>query len=132
MKTILLPLAAIAAALAPVPAAAREPAIGEEASIPFVNLNSIRTYRAVDRDTIYFQDLRRRWYRGQVVGPCFDLPFALAIGVETRGLNRLDRFSTILVRGDRCQLTSLVRSEEPPTRKELKRQREAERAMRRS
>ena len=130
MKTILAPLAALAAALAPVPAAAREPAIGEEASIPFVNLNSIRNFRAIDRDTIYFQDLRRLWYRGEVIGSCLDLPFAEAIGIETRGVNRLDRFSSILVRGQRCQLTSLVRSEAPPTRKELKRQRQAERAAR--
>ena len=128
MKMILAAFAASAAALAPVPAAAREPAIGEEASIPFVNLNSIRTYRAIDRDTIYFQDLRRRWYRGEVIGSCLDLPFAEAIGVETRGINRLDRFSSILVRGQRCQLTSLVRSDAPPTRRELKRQRAAERA----
>ena len=130
MKTIFASLAALAAALAPFPAVAREPAIGEEASILFVNFNSIRTFRAIDRDTIYFQDLRRRWYRGEVIGSCLDLPFAEAIGIETRGLNRLDRFSSVLVRGQRCQLISLVRSEAPPTRKELKRQRAAERAPR--
>ena len=133
MKKFALTLATLGAAVAAsVPAAAREPAIGEEASIPFVSIDSIRNCRAIDRDTIYFEDRRRRWYRGEVIGPCLNLPFAQAIGVDTRGTNRLDRFSTVLVRGDRYQLTSLVRSEEPPSRKELWRQRAAEWDARRS
>ena len=131
MRKPFLLLAALGAAFS-VPAVARDVPIGEEASIPFVNFGSIRNFRAIDRDTVYFQDLRRRWYRGEVIGPCSDLPFAQAIGVETRGVDRLDRFSTILVRGDRCQLTSLVRSEEPPSRKEIRRMRREAREARRS
>ena len=127
-KKLGLPLAALGAALfAAVPAVARDVPIGQETYIAFPNQSSIRTFRTIDRDTIYFQDRQRRWYRGEVIGPCFDLPFAQAIGFDVRGTSRLDRFSTLLVRGQRCQLSSLVRSEAPPTRKELRRMRREER-----
>ena len=124
MTKLLAPMAALAALLAPVPALARhEVPIGQETSIPFLSFNAIRSFRAIDRDTLYLQDLQRRWYRAELFGPCLDLPFAQAIGFDVRGTNRLDRFSTVLVSGDRCQIQSLVRSEEPPTRKELRRMR---------
>ena len=118
MKTILASLALVGTTLSASPALARhDVAIGQEARIPFVSFNSIRNFRALDQDTLYVQDQRRRWYRAEVIGPCFNLPFAHAIGFETRGTNSLDRFSTVLVEGDRCQLTSLVRSEAPPKKR---------------
>jgi hypothetical protein len=78
--------------------------------------NGIRDWKAVGSDTLYVQDARRTWYRASLFGPCLDLPVAQTIGFETRGVDRLDRFSFMVVRGQRCALQSLVRSEPPPAK----------------
>ncbi len=108
----LLPASALAAP--PAPAA---PKTAEQASIPFVNSGSIRSWRVEDRDTLYVQDVRGKWYRGELMSNCFDLPFSETIGFETRGTNSFDRFSSIIVRGQRCPLKSLVASAPPPAKK---------------
>ena len=41
------------------------------------------------------------------------VPFAERIGVETRGTDTLDRYATLIVRDQRCQLTSLVQGAPP-------------------
>lgn len=86
----------------------------KEASIPFVDAGSIRDYRAVGRDTLYVQAIGGKWYRATLMNNCLDLPFAQAIGFDARGTNTFDRFSAVIVRGQRCQLTSLVESGPPP------------------
>ncbi len=111
MNTILL---TVAASLMSASAGAAPAQIGEEARIPFVNFSSIRTFKAVGRDTVYFEDLRRQWYRATLFGPCLGLPFAQHIGVDNRGTHSLDRFSAIIVEGQRCQIQSLVKSGPPP------------------
>ena len=112
------PLILMLAAMASVPAAAASPSrVGggeEEARIPFVSLNGVRNFHAVGKDVVYIQDARRNWYRASLMTSCLNLPFAQAIGVDTRGTNSLDRFSTLILEGERCQLQSLVRSGPPP------------------
>ncbi|MDP9414035.1 MAG: DUF6491 family protein [Pseudomonadota bacterium] len=109
--------AALAAAIAvggcaaPAPPA---PAGPEEARIAFLHLSPLRTFQAVGRDTIYIRGPGRRWYRATTLGPCINLPWALSIGVDTRGSPTLDRFSTLIVEGERCPLQSVVRSAQPP------------------
>lgn len=90
----------------------REP----QASIPFVNHGGIRNWQATDSRTLFVQDSRRQWYRATLFSPCFDLPFAIAIGFETRGIDRFDKFSTVRVGRDRCQVSSLTPSDAPPSR----------------
>lgn len=51
-----------------------------------------------------------------------------ALGVETRGISRLDKFGTLIVRGERCQLTSFVTSAPPPSKKDSKAAEEAQEA----
>lgn len=125
MKQLALIAAALTAATA-TPAIAQpstvqpviaQPAIGQEARIAFPNNATIRTFRADGRETVYIQDRARRWYRASVIGPCNNLPWAQAIGVERRGVGTLDRFSTLIVEGDRCQLNSFVRVSGPPERR---------------
>jgi hypothetical protein len=111
MKFILLLAAAVPAMASP----ARAPA-GEEARIPFVNFGGIRNFEANEDDVVYLEDRRRNWYRAEVIGPCLGLRWAHRIGVDTHGSSSFDRFSALIVDGDRCQLTSLVRSEKPPKR----------------
>ena len=121
MKNLALSLAAMLLPLSA--AAAIEPAedsraLGVEASIVFPSDSSIRTWRAdCDRD-IWIQDRRRNWYYGTFAGICRDVDFAQAIGVETRGAGRLDRFASIIVRGERCPLTSFVTSAAPPSKRD--------------
>jgi hypothetical protein len=88
--------------------------IGRDASIRFANYRGVRDFHPVGDDAVYLQDAQRRWYRAQLAAPCFDLPFANRIGIDTRGSSNLDRFGTLIVGRDRCQLISLVKSEAPP------------------
>ncbi|XVJ64290.1 MAG: hypothetical protein HEQ22_01090 [Sphingopyxis sp.] len=93
-------------------------ALGTEASIIFPSDSSIRNWRADDGRGIWIQDRRGDWYYGRFAGYCRDIDFASAIGVETRGASRLDRFAAIIVRGDRCPLTSFVTSAGPPSKRD--------------
>jgi hypothetical protein len=124
MLKILLPF--VAAAFVGAPAVAAPPAEttaaaakAEEVRIPFAGFR-IRNFRAESRDVVYLEDRSRRWYRAEVIGPCHELPWAQAIGIDTRGSSSFDRFSAIVVRGERCPLISLTRSEEPKRKKAKK------------
>lgn len=124
LAAMLLPLSA-AAATEP----AKEPReLGVESSIVFPSNSTIRNWQA-DRDRgIWIEGRRGEWYYGTFAGICRDIDFAQAIGVETRGAGRLDKFASIVVRGERCLLSSFVTSAPPPTKAERKAAREAEKA----
>ena len=87
----------------------------KEASIPFVNQGGIRDWQAIDNETLYIQDIHRKWYLAKLMTPCIDLPFVQAIGIETKGVNRLDKWGSIIVRGQRYPIASLVASGPPPS-----------------
>lgn len=86
---------------------------GPQVSIPFVDHGNIRDFHAVSDGTVFLQARNRQWYRAELFGPCFGLPFASVIGVDARPLGRLDRFGTIVVDGERCKIESLTPSESP-------------------
>ncbi|HEY0148319.1 MAG TPA: DUF6491 family protein [Allosphingosinicella sp.] len=124
MQKILLPLLAACLAApaiaAPADSHGLKPVVeAEQARIPFPGFR-IRNFRAEGRDTVYLQDQSRNWYRADVIGPCLDLPFAQAIGIDTRGSSSFDRFSAIIVGGERCPLYSLTRSAEPQKKRKAK------------
>ena len=122
LAAVLLPLSAAAAANE----SAKEPrALGVESSITFPSDSSIRNWRADRGRGIWIQGRGNDWYYGTFAGLCRDLDFAQAIGVETRGAGRLDKFASIIVRGERCQLTSFVTSAPPPSKKDRKAAKEA-------
>ncbi|MDB5692121.1 MAG: hypothetical protein JWO81_1184, partial [Alphaproteobacteria bacterium] len=73
-------------------------------------------FEAQDDDLVYLQDRSRNWYRAQLYGPCFGLGWANGIGVDTGGSASFDRFSTLIVGGERCRIESLTRSGPPPRR----------------
>jgi len=131
MKNLALSLAAMLLPLSA--AAATEPAkepreLGVESSIVFPNDSSIRNWQADDERGIWVEGRRGEWFYGSFIGTCRDLDFAQAIGLDTRGASRLDKFATILVRGERCQLSSFVTSAPPPSKQDRKAAREAEKA----
>lgn len=121
LAALLLPLSAAAAdEPAPQNPVGESRALGVESSIIFPSDSSIRNWRADRERGIWIQDRKGDWYYGTFAGICRDVDFAQAIGVETRGTARLDRFSAILVRGERCLLSSFVTSEAPPSKKDAK------------
>jgi hypothetical protein len=125
LAAVLLPLSAAAAANEPSKEAR---ALGVESSIVFPSDSSIRNWQA-DRDRgIWIRGRGNDWYYGTFAGFCRDLDFAQATGFETRGAGRLDKFASIIVRGERCQLSSFVTSAAPPSKAERKAAREAEKA----
>ena len=87
--------------------------IGPQASIPFANHGNIRDFHAVNDDTVYLQARNRQWYRADLIGPCFGLPYAVGIGIDARPMGTLDRFGTIIVDGERCKIGSLTPAESP-------------------
>lgn len=119
MKSFILAAFAAASLAAPASASADTPRTGaeaEEVRIPFVQFRGLRDFRSDGRDVVYLQDRGRNWYRAELMGPCIGLPWARAIGVDTRGTSSLDRFSMLIVEGERCFISSLTRAEGPPPR----------------
>jgi len=111
-------LALAAGAVLAVPAASKPrpapPITGEETQIPFAQLRGgIRSFHADDHDTVYLQDRRRDWYKAEIAGACIALPWANRIGIDSRFSSTFQRGSSLIVEGDRCMVTSLVRSEKP-------------------
>lgn len=93
-------------------------ALGVEASIAFPAHGTIRNFEADGDDGVWIEGPRGDWYYAKLIGTCPDLGFVQAIGIDTRGSARLDKFGTILVRGQRCAITSFVTAEKPLPRKE--------------
>lgn len=123
MNKIVLSVAAAASLGGAVPAAAEAPPAeeaGEEVSIPFFHIGGMRTFRAIDQNTLYIQARRREWYRVTTFGSCLNLPWARSIGVDTRGSPVFGRTSVLIVDGERCNVRSVVRSGAPPSRRELR------------
>ena len=94
------------------------PEVGVEARIVFPNEGAIRNFEADGNDGIWLEDRQRRWYYADFIGGCQELNFAQAIGFDTRGASTFDKFSTIIVRGERCPIASLVTANKPLPRKE--------------
>jgi hypothetical protein len=86
-----------------------------EARIAFADHGGIWNWQAVDRDTLLIEGRDRRWYRAELMGPCTDLPFAQAIGFQSNPTGDFDKFSAVIVRGQRCSLRSLTETAPPAT-----------------
>lgn len=122
MKKAMLSLLVAAAIAAPVHSKRPEPYVwpelGLEAKINFPNEGAIRNFEADGNDGLWLEDRQRRRYYAELHGGCQEIDFAQAIGFDTRGSATFDRFSTIVVAGDKCQLASLVTANKPLPRKE--------------
>jgi hypothetical protein len=113
MTKFLLALALLAA-----PATAAPPsAAGSDARIPFPNRGGIVRMQADGEEILYVQGRHQDWYRALLYGPCLGLARSLRIGFDTRGSNDFDRFSTIVVGDERCQIRSLTPSGPPPSKR---------------
>jgi len=90
------------------------PEPGTPATIPFIDHDGVYDFQPDGDRAIYLQDRNRKWYHATILGPCIGLDFATRIGVKTRGTTSLDRFGTLLVDGQECQIDQLVTSGPPP------------------
>lgn len=71
-------------------------------SIPFADLGNIRDWTADSTMALYVQSQNRKWYKISFWSPCHELPFAVSIAFVTGPLGSLDKYSSILVDGERC------------------------------
>ncbi len=126
MNSLILALAAAAAAPGAPADSEPPPRARQEARIPFVAFGTIRHFEPVGKNLVFLQDRRRRWYRAELAGRCLELPHAHYIGVDTGGGPFVDRFSALIVEGQRCQLRSLTRSEAPPPRRQDRKKKNAD------
>jgi Family of unknown function (DUF6491) len=91
------------------------PAPAAEVQIPFAKTN-IWNWQVIDNSTVLIQDQSRRWYKATLFGTCTNLPFANRIGFDSSPGGTFDKFSALLVQGQRCPLASLVKTD-PPAKK---------------
>jgi Family of unknown function (DUF6491) len=126
IRLVMLGMISAAASVAPAadnptppaaPSAAAAPAY--EAQIPFAKKN-IWNWQVVDDQTVLIQDQGRRWYKATLFGHCINLSFADRIGFDSTPSGTFDKFSAILVRGQRCPLMSLVKTSAPPKKAKAK------------
>jgi hypothetical protein len=90
-----------------------------EAQIPFAKKN-IWNWQVVDDKTVLIQDQSRQWYKATLFGNCINVSFADRIGFDSNPTDTFDKFSAILVRGQRCPLMSLVKTNAPPKKVKAK------------
>jgi len=98
---------------------------GIEGRIAFANRrDGISTWQADGERGIWVQGPNRQWYYGKFMSTCIGLDFAEnRLGFNTEPNGDFDKFSFVVVRDgfpERCQLTSLVTSNGPPTAKQRK------------
>jgi len=118
-------LTIFAAALLPCVAAHAEEAppreVGVESSVSFPAFGGIRNFRADDDRGVWLEDRQRKWYYAGFLGTCPEIRHAQAIGLETRGSARFDRFSKIIVGHDVCAIATLVSADKPLSLREQRR-----------
>jgi hypothetical protein len=97
-----------------------QPTAAAEAQIPFADRN-IQNWQVVDDKTVLIQDNGRKWYKATLFGTCINLSFAQdRLGFDSSPGGTFDKFSAILVRGQRCPLSSLVETTAPPKKSKAK------------
>jgi len=89
------------------------------ASIPFANNGGIQDWRSEGTSVIYIEASNGRWYKATLLSPSPDLPFAQAIGFDTGPTGTLDKFSTIVIQGQRYPIATLERMAGPPPKKQV-------------
>ena len=95
-------------------AGAQPPAPPEETGIAFANRDGISEWKVVGEDRIYLRSATGQWYLARTTAPCRRMKSAMALGFDTAGTDRLDRFGAIIAEGRRCPIASLVRAPEAP------------------
>ncbi len=87
---------------------------GPNPGIDFANMHgTIRDWKNDGNKALLIQGPGKQWYRAEFTNSCHALPFAEQIGFVTDGTNRIDRFSSIVVKGERCWFKSFAAVDAP-------------------
>jgi hypothetical protein len=109
-------IAPLLALLAAAPAVAHNEASPAQTnvSIAFANHGGIWNWRPAGDQVVYIEDRSHHWYKATLMRPSFDLRSSEAVGFDTGPSDRLDRFSSLVIRGERFAIQSLERVPAPP------------------
>jgi len=102
-------LTALLAGAAALPAAAEPRAV-----IHFANHGGIEDWRARGNEALYIESRRDEWFKATFFGACFGLPFTETIAFVTEHDGSLDKFSSVLVDGQRCHFRTFEEIPEAP------------------
>jgi hypothetical protein len=92
--------------------------VGDEVSISFATMGGIDDWRADGNKALYIKGRRsNEWYYARLMSSCHGLNFANTIGFDSEPNQEFNRFSSLLVDGQNCKLTSLIKSEKPEKKK---------------
>jgi hypothetical protein len=103
--------------LGSLPAAAADE---DDAVLHFADMNGVRDWRpdpAADDEAILIQGRNGDWFRATFSAPCPELKFAHAVAFVTDTLGNLDRFTSIIVGGERCHFRTFERTGDPDERR---------------
>jgi hypothetical protein len=104
----------LVAALGGAAGARNAPALGEETHIPYVRSQGVIEWKVAAADALYIRGMDGKWYYVRTSAPCPRLRTAMALGFLASPGDRLDRYSTIIAEGWRCQISSITFSSPPP------------------
>ena len=107
------------------------PQLGSETSVDIRPAQPLYNFKADGDEGVWLQDFRKRWYYATIMGPCPGLGRAFGIGYDLRGSTGFDKSAKLTVEGFHCALSSLVTSDVPPSKKEIKTRVKARAAERR-
>jgi hypothetical protein len=91
----------------------------KDAAIPFADFRGqIDDWREEGRNAILIKSSTGQWYRAEFMSPCHGLPFTETIGFPLDGTRRVDKFSSIILRGsgglkEECYFKSFVEIPDP-------------------
>ena len=88
-------------------------AFAAEDQIDFADLGGIRSFRPDGDVGIYIEGRNQQWYHAGFFRRCPELKFNESIGFVVEPTGQLNRFSSILVDGDRCYFRSFEPVPEP-------------------
>jgi hypothetical protein len=97
----------------------------DRVAIHFADLGNIRNWYSNSTEELYVENLRGNWYRITFWSPCQELPFAIGIAFVTDGLGDLDKYSSILVGGERCYFRTFEESAAPAARADTNKEEDA-------
>lgn len=93
------------------------PAHASPSALHFADLGGIRNFQADGDRGIYIEGRNRQWYHAEFFAPCIELRFHESVGFVIEPYGDLDKFSSIIVGGERCYFKSFERSEGPEATK---------------
>lgn len=83
--------------------------------IPFAKHGGIRDWQGDSDKGMWVQGSDRHWFYATFMAPCLGLPFTETVGFVTGPSGELDKWSSVLVRGEsRCVIQTFAPSEGPP------------------